>query len=37
MNRDKNFLVALIACTIICVTILIMLMYNFVQVLVANF
>jgi hypothetical protein len=37
MNRDRNFLITLIVCTVICVGILIALMYSFVQVLVAGF
>lgn len=37
MNKDKNFLIALVVCTVLCVGILSVLMYNFVQVLVNGF
>jgi hypothetical protein len=37
MNKDKNFLITLIICTSVCVGILVILMYSFVQVLIAGF
>jgi hypothetical protein len=37
MNKDKKFLITLAICTAVCVLILIILMYTFVQVLVSGF
>jgi hypothetical protein len=37
MNKDKRFLITLAICTVICILILIILMYTFVQVLVSGF
>lgn len=36
MNNDKKFLIILAICTIICIFILSLLMYNFVQILIAG-
>lgn len=37
MNKDRNFLITLIICTIVCIGILIALMYTFVQFLATGF
>ena len=37
MNNDKNFFIILAVCTIICIIILSLLMYNFIQILVTGF
>lgn len=36
MNNDKKFLIILAVCTIICIFVLSLLMYNFVQILIAG-
>ncbi len=37
MGKDKKFLISLVICTLICIVILFILMYNFIQILITGF
>ena len=37
MDKEKKFLISLVVCTGICIVILAILMYNFIQVLITGF
>ena len=37
MKENKGFLIALVVCTFICISILLALMYNFVIILINGF
>lgn len=37
MSKNKKFLISLLVCTVICIIVLAILMYNFVQVLIMGF